>query len=123
MRASEFVRESKGKVSKRHSKAQPGGYKFSDDGTDRTYNLNQIMKAAAMSDGSSTRPLKMNDESFAGTHNMAYPYTELEHRMMKQAFATVSSTKSHELIRHHGSQELDCTHKISPIKPRRDYRK
>lgn len=125
MRAAEFITESHpGTVPEEHKKAVQGAYKFRDDGTDRTYNLNQIMKAAAMSDGSSTKALQMDDESFAGKNNMAYPYTEVEHNMMKQAFNTVGGTHSHDLVRDHGSKELDSVHKISPIarKPR-DYRK
>lgn len=124
MRAHEFINEGKkGSVPKRHSKAQPGAYKFMDNGTDRTYHLNQIMKAVAMADGSSTKALKMDDESFAGKNNVAYPYSELEHNMMQQAFNTVSPTNAHKMIPGNRSQELDSVNKSSPIKPRKDYRK
>lgn len=124
MRASEFVNEGKkGSVPKRHNKAQPGGYKFADDGTDRTYNLNQVMKAVAMSDGSSTKALKMDDESFAGKNNMAYPYSPIEHTMMQQAFNTVSPTHAKSIINKNTSGELDLVHKVSPMNARRDYRK
>lgn len=123
MRAQEFIFENKkGKVPRRHKAAQPGGYKFMDDGTDRIYHLNQIMKAAAMSDGGKN-PIVMNDESFVGKHNVAYPYSELEHNMMNQAFKSVSPTHAHSLIRDHHSKETDDTHKISPVQARRDYRK
>lgn len=124
MRASEFVNESKkGSVPKRHHKSQPGAYTFTDDGTDRTYNLNQIMKAVAMSDGSSTKALDMDSESFAGKHNMAYPYSPIEHTMMQQAFNTVSPTSTKHIIDKHKSSELDSVHKVSPMNARRDYRK
>jgi hypothetical protein len=124
MRAHEFINEGKkGSVPKRHSKAQPGAYKFMDNGTDRTYHLNQIMKAVAMADGSSTKALKMDDESFAGKNNVAYPYSELEHNMMQQAFNTVSPTNAHKMIPSNRSMELDSVNKNSPIKPRKDYRK
>jgi hypothetical protein len=124
MRAHEFINEGKkGSVPKRHSNAQPGGYKFKDDGTDRTYHLNQIMKAVAMADGSSTKALKMDDESFAGKNNVAYPYSDLEHNMMQQAFNTVSPTQAKQMIKGRDSSELDSVNKTSPIKPRRDYRK
>jgi hypothetical protein len=126
MRASEFVNESKGKVPKRHNKAQPGAYKFKDagpDGTDRTYHLNQIMKAAAMADGS-RNALKMDDESFAGKHNLAYPYCELEHNMMLQAFNTVSPTQAKQMIKGRDSSELDFVNTTSPIAKRpKDFRK
>lgn len=124
MRASEFVNESKGKVPKRHNKAQPGAYKFMDNGTDRTYHLNQIMKAVAMADGSSTKSMKMDDESFAGKHNLAYPYSDLEHTMMQQAFNTVSPTQAKEMIKGRDSSELDIVNKTSPVAARpKDYRK
>ena len=124
MRASEFINEGKkGSVPKRHNKAQPGGYKFKDDGTDRTYHLNQIMKAVAMADGSSTKALKMDDESFVGKNNVAYPYSDLEHTMMQQAFNTVSPTQAKQMIKGRDSSELDSVNKTSPINPRRDYRK
>lgn len=125
MRANEFISEGgKGKVPKRHDKAQPGAYKFRDNGTDRTYHLNQIMKAVAMADGSSTKALKMDDESFAGKNNLAYPYSDLEHNMMQQAFNTVSPTQAKHMIKGRDSSELDSVNKTSPIAKRpKDYRK
>ena len=125
MRASEFLNEGdQGKVPKRHNTAQPGAYKFRDNGTDRTYHLNQIMKAVAMADGSSTKALKMDDESFAGKNNLAYPYSDVEHIMMQQAFNTVSPTQAKQLIKGRDSSELDSVNKTSPVAKRpKDYRK
>jgi hypothetical protein len=125
VRASEFLNEGdKGKVPKRHNTAQPGAYKFRDNGTDRTYHLNQIMKAVAMADGSSTKALKMDDESFAGKNNLAYPYTDVEHTMMQQAFNTVSPTQAKQMIKGRDSSELDSVNKTSPVASRpKDYRK
>lgn len=125
MRASEFINEGKkGSVPKRHSKAQPGAYKFMDNGTDRTYHLNQIMKAVAMADGSSTKAMKMDDESFVGKNNVAYPYSDLEHNMMMQAFNTVSPTQAKKMIGSNKSAELDSVNKNSPVAKRpKDHRK
>jgi hypothetical protein len=125
MRAHEFIIEGKkGSVPKRHDKAQPGAYKFTDNGTDRTYHLNQIMKAVAMADGSSTKALKMDDESFVGKHNIAYPYSDLEHNMMQQAFNTVSPTQAKQMIKGRDSSELDIVNKTSPVASRpKDHRK
>lgn len=125
MRAHEFINEGKkGSVPKRHNAAQPGAYKFTDNGTDRTYHLNQIMKAVAMADGSSTKAMKMDDESFAGKHNLAYPYSDLEHNMMQQAFNTVSPTQAKAMIKGKESKELDFVNKSSPIASRpKDFRK
>ena len=119
MRASEFINEAtKGKVPKRYDASQPGAHSFSDGGVDRIYHLNQIMKAVAMSDGSSTKPLDMDDESFAGKNNMVYPYSDIEDRMMKQAFNTVSPTTSKNLISNRGSNELDSVNRASPVAKR-----
>ena len=125
MRASEFINEgTKGSVPKRHDKAQPGAYKFRDNGTDRTYHLNQIMKAVAMADGSSTKAMKMDDESFAGKNNLAYPYSDLEHNMMQQAFNTVSPTQAKQMIKGRDSSDLDSVNKTSPVAKRpKDHRK
>ena len=125
MRASEFINEgTKGSVPKRHDKAQPGADKFRDNGTDRTYHLNQIMKAVAMADGSSTKAMKMDDESFAGKNNLAYPYSDLEHNMMQQAFNTVSPTQAKQMIKGRDSSELDSVNKTSPVAKRpKDHRK
>jgi hypothetical protein len=125
MRAHEFINEGKkGSVPNRHNKAQPGAYKFRDNGTDRTYHLNQIMKAVAMADGSSTKALKMDDESFAGKNNLAYPYSDVEHTMMQQAFNTVSPTQANTMIKGRDSSELSSVNKTSPVATRpRDYRK
>ena len=125
MRAHEFINEGKkGSVPNRHDKAQPGAYKFRDNGTDRTYHLNQIMKAVAMADGTSTKALKMDDGSFAGKNNLAYPYSDAEHITMQQAFNTVSPTQAKHMIKGRDSSELDIVNKTSPVASRpRDHRK
>jgi hypothetical protein len=122
MKANEFVIEGKGRAPKHHHSSQPGAYTFRDDGSDRIYHLNQIMKAAACADGRSKNAVEMDDESFAGKSNMAYPYSELEHNMMKQAFKTVRVNKADEFIKNHKSLEAEDTHKISPLKPFKGYK-
>ena len=115
MRANEFINEgTKGSVPKRHDKAQPGAYKFRDNGTDRTYHLNQIMKAVAMADGSGSL-LPVDAESWIGKDNSAQPYTKLEQDMMKQAAKSIGSKlkdSNHGNLR---SMELDTTNKSSPV--------
>ena len=124
MRAIEFVTEGKkGKMHHNHAVASQGAYKFRDDGTDRIYHLNQIMKAVAMADGKSTKALKMDDESFAGKNNVAYPYSEEEHTMMQQAFNTVSPSDVHKLVGNHKSMEPEDTNKVSPHKAFKGYKR
>jgi hypothetical protein len=83
--------------------ASTGDWRFRDKGGwNPTYNLNRVMMASAMADGSD-KPLDIDKESWIGVQNWSRPYTELEHKMLKQALkATDSET-------HHPE-----THKISP---------
>jgi hypothetical protein len=120
MRAYEFISEAKKKGKKPkmhdwHEGPSTGSYRFMDDGTDRIYHLNRIMMAAAMADGKSTKPVDSAIVSFAGKNNMAYPYSEIEHNMMKQAFNTVSPHTGTTLVGDHRSLEPKDTHKTSPV--------
>jgi hypothetical protein len=87
MRAREFISETKSaKISKRNSQSTRGLNKFRDpDGYDRTYDLNRVMMAAACTDGDSEPWI--DQESWAGKYNTAHPYTEVEQRMLKKAYA------------------------------------
>jgi hypothetical protein len=126
MRAYEFIAEAstkkRGAVPHNHQHAAQGIIRFKDDGSDRLYNLNQVMKATAMADGKSTKAVDMDYESFAGKNNMAYPYTEVEHNMMRQALNTVGDSRHKDLVKDHRSMEVPETHKVSPVKHFRGYR-
>jgi hypothetical protein len=131
MRAYEFITEAstkknskkKGAVPRNHEHAAQGIIRFKDDGTDRLYNLNQVMKATAMADGKSTKALDMDYESFAGKNNLAYPYTEVEHNMMKQALNTVGDSNHKDLVKDHRSLEVPDTQRASPVKQFKGYGK
>jgi hypothetical protein len=128
MRAHEFVVEAKkkSKIPKMHpwhEGPSSGSYRFIDDATDRTYHLNRIMMAAAMADGNTNKPVELDDQSFAGKNNMAYPYTKVEHNMMKQAFKSVNPHQETTLVGDHRSIEPDDTQKISPVSSFRGYKK
>jgi hypothetical protein len=115
VRAKEFVAEaSSGQIGKRRQSATRGLNKFRDgEFQDRIYELNRVMMAAAMSDGSS--PLNMDGESWAGRYNTAHPYTEVEQEMLKQAYKACGS--EWEDINHGDlkSKELESTNKRSPV--------
>ena len=99
-----------------------GEWRFRDvGGYDRTYNLNRIMMATAMADGQSHDPVDMDQSSWVEKYNVAHPYTEEEHKMMRQAFATVDS-EYQQTEKDHKSREPDDTHKVSPILPRKKNR-
>lgn len=98
--------------------ADTGEWKFRDvGGYDRTYNLNRIMMAAAMADGSN-KPVDVDPASWVEKYNVARPYSEVEHNMMKQAFKTVNSDYKHS-EKDHKSKETPDTHKTSPVPAKR----
>ena len=121
MRAREFVAEAlSGKIGKRRQSATRGLMKFRDSQfQDRIYELNRVMMATACADG--TTPIKMDGESWAGRYNTAHPYTEVEQRMLKQAYAACGS--EWEDINHGDmdSEEVEYVNKRSPIEPFKGY--
>lgn len=121
MRAYEFLFElRKGKLGPRRQYPTRGLHTFQDiEGRDRYYELNRVMMAVARSDGET--PLNLPDSSWVNRQNTAHPYTELEDKMLKQAYKAIGS-EYHDLnsgdMR---SQELPSTNVTSPIKPFRGY--
>ena len=115
MRAHEFlVERHTGKIGNRKQIATRGLHKFRDETfQDRIYELNRVMMAVAVSDG--TTPIDIDSESWSGRYNTAHPYTDVEQRMLKQAYEACGSTW--EDINHgdNESQELDSTNKRSPV--------
>jgi len=122
MRALEFVVEhKKGRISKRLQNATVGLHTFVDNNhADRTYELNRIMMAVAMADGSDA-PVVMDSESWAGRNDVAAPYTDVENKMMHQAFKAVGS--SHRDLNNGDikSQELPGVNITSPVTAFRGY--
>jgi hypothetical protein len=123
MRASEFLIEKHvGTIGARRQQSTRGLHKFRDETfQDRIYELNRVMMAVAMSDG--TTPIDMDAESWSGRYNTAHPYTDVEQRMLKQAYEACGSTW--EDINHgdNESQELESTNKTSPINAFKGYKK
>lgn len=117
MRAKEFINETapEGSMRNGHEYAHQGVWKMRDKGGyDRTYHLNRIMMAAAMSDGQSDAPVDMDSTSWIEKYNTAYPYTEQEHNMIKSAMNTIPSEGA-EVSKHHKSEELHGVNKVSPV--------
>jgi hypothetical protein len=124
MRASEFIAETRtiGKMSDRQRMSTRGVSKFRDPGGyDRTYELNRIMMATACADG--TTPLKIDAESWSGRYNTAHPYTDIESKMLKQAFKAVGSDYVDLNNGDDASEELASTDTVSPIKAFRGYKR
>jgi len=114
MKIKDIVTETKRGHKPDYSKnSDTGEWIFRDNGTDRHYNLNRIMMASAMHDGQSDHAVDMDEASWVEKNNMARPYTEAEHNMMKGAFATVNSEYKHSSS-DHKSREQDDVNKKSP---------
>lgn len=124
MRAHEFISEDRklAKISKRMQQSTRGLQKFRDPrGIDRTYELNRVMMAAACSDG--VTPLVLDAESWSGRYNTAHPYSEIEQKMLKQAFKALG-TDFKDL--NHGnlhSEELKSTNVQSPVTSFKGYKR
>ena len=123
MRAHEFLTERRiAHPTKRQSNSTIGLHKFRDPGGyDRTYELNRIMMATACADG--VTPLALDAETWSGRYNTAHPYTEIEAKMLKQAYKAVGS-EMHDL--NHGdlkSQETPGTNTQSLVKPFKGYKR
>jgi len=115
MKVNEIISESKkGSIPTNAANSSTGEWVFRDDGTDRIYNLNRIMMAAAMHDGHSDHAVEMDEASWVEKNNVARPYTEQEHRMMKGAFKTIKSS-AHHTVKDHRSKEDNTTHKQSAV--------
>jgi len=101
--------------------ANKGEVRFRDvGGYDRTYHLHRIMMATAMADGRTKKAVDMDQASWVEKYNVARPYSEEEHNMMAQAFATIDSEYQHTET-DHKSKEMGDTNTQSIVnKPKRN---
>jgi hypothetical protein len=120
MRATEFISEGGPKRSKMHKDHEnasgTGGSTIARDvgGYDRIYHMNRLSMAMAMSDGKSTKAVKMDVASPVEKFNSYHPYTDEEHNMVQSALKTIPS-ESHRMAKRGKSKEPDDTHKVSPV--------
>jgi hypothetical protein len=122
MRAKEFINETKeGKVSRRYQHASTGLNTFARSQFDRTYDLNRVMMAVAMTDGK--KKPELDKESWAGKNNTAHPYTYVEQEMLELAYDAAGIPFRDLNQGDVKSQELDSTNKTSPIKPFKGWKK
>lgn len=121
MRAREFITEQtaedgshsnkKGKL--HHTQQSVLGRVHKVAGTaNATYDLCRAMTAAGASDGKkfSHEP---DAESWIARHNMAYPFTEVEHKMLHHAYEHLNLPVQDGVSEH--SAEPHDTHKVSPV--------
>jgi hypothetical protein len=72
------------------------------------------MMAAAMADGSGAA-LDMDEKSWIGKKRGAYPYTRIEHEMLKQAFRAAGAEYTDLNSGDLDSEELESTYTQSPV--------
>ena len=124
MRATEFITEDNGpgKLTKRQRYATRGAHKFQDvDGRDRVYELNRVMMALAQANGESGDNIDLDSESWSGTSNLAFPYTEIEANMLKAAYKAVGSEWEDLNDGDLRSTELPSTYSKSPVEGFKGY--
>lgn len=120
MRANEFITEggpARSKMHKDHENATgTGGSIIARDvgGYDRVYHQNRLGMAMAMSDGKSTKKVKMDPAGPTEKFNSYHPYTDEEHNMIQSALKTIPS-EHHKMAKRGKSSEPDDTHKVSPV--------
>jgi hypothetical protein len=86
MRAQEFITERDGTIGKRRQAATVGLNVFGDaERTNSDYTLNRVMMAVAMADGTDAT-IDMDEKSWIGKKRAAFPYTQVEQDMLKQAY-------------------------------------
>jgi hypothetical protein len=121
MRAREFIAERDGKIGKRRQAATVGLNTFSDgERTSGDYTLNRVMMATAMADGSDA-PINMDEKSWVGKRRSAHPYTDVEQRMLKQAFKAAGAKWTDVNKGDLDSEELQSTNTQSPVKAFKGY--
>lgn len=91
MRARDFIIErGPGRITKRQRWGTRGVHVFQDkDGRDRFNELNRVMMAAAVADGET--PIDVDSAAWYHNHNLAFPYSDVEHEMLKQAYDAIGS--------------------------------
>ena len=115
MRAKEFVNEATaGHMSKRQQEPSRGIHKFTDaEKWSSDYKMYRMGLALACTDGKSIPDVDF--ESFVGRWRMAYPYSQVEVDMLKQAY---KATKTAFVDLNKGdlmSKELPNTNITSPV--------
>lgn len=113
-----IVEASVGKLSKRQQQATRGLNKFTDgDRWNSDYTLYRLGLAVASTDGKSVPDT--DKESWVGKWKVTAPYTQADQDMLKTAYEAVGA--NYEDINHGDmrSQELESTHKASPVAPRK----
>ena len=122
MRAQEFVTEmTQGTLSTLNRNATVGLNVFGDsEKSNSDYTLNRVMMAAAMADGTD-KPIKMDAKSWVGKKRTASPYTEVEQRMLIQAYKAAGADYKDLNKGDLDSEEHPAVNTTSPIEAFKGY--
>jgi len=121
MRAIEFIAEQDGTIGKRRQAATVGLNTFSDgERTSSDYTLNRVMMAVAMADGSNDS-IDMDAKSWIGKKRSAHPYTDVEQRMLKQAYKAAGAKWTDVNNGDLDSEEVKSTNTQSPVQAFKGY--
>jgi hypothetical protein len=128
MRAREFMFETKkAKKSKKQPKVDPhfqqstrGLHHFANV-NDKLYQLSRVSNAVAGADG--TNSINIDRGYWGGIYDTAHPYTEVEAKMMKQAYKAAGVDYKDLNRGDMRSMELTDTHKVSPVSGFKGYGK
>jgi hypothetical protein len=113
-----ITEESIGKLSKRQQQPTRGLNKFTDgDHWNSDYTLYRLGLAVAATDGKSVPDT--DKESWVGKWKVTAPYSQADQDMLKKAYQAVGA--DYEDVNHGDmrSQELESTHKASPVAARK----
>jgi len=119
MKINEVITEATvGKLTKRQQQATRGLNKFTDgDRWNGDYTLYRLGLAVASTDGKTVPDT--DKESWVGKWKVAAPYSQADQDMLEKAYEAVGA--KYEDVNHGDmrSQELEGTHKASPVAPRK----
>jgi len=79
-----------------------------------------VMMAAAMADGSND-VINMDEKSWIGKKRGAYPYTDIENKMLIQAFKAAGAEYTDLNAGDMDSEEVPGTNTVSPVKGFKGY--
>jgi hypothetical protein len=116
MRAKEFITEHTGKAHPDHNSVHQGYNKVRDPGGYYpSYHQMRTGIVLGMMDGTGKMPEpKPPHESWMGPYWTQHPWTEVEHKMFRDA-RKVIPTEHHQIQPWSKSKEPGDTHKVSPV--------
>jgi len=121
MKVNEIISEAKltqKKITKRQNQSSKGVNTFSDgERTSGDYTLNRLGMALAMTDGKNKPEIEA--KSWIGKSKAAFPYTQEEQDMLKQAYKAVGANYKDLNHGNMESEELDDINKVSPVASRK----